>query len=104
MFQIFYSWSDLKPIRSSIIITGIFQIIGSIIGWRYLTFPELFDKLWFGGVFLTLPGLLIGLVFLKHTSPDAIRNNALMVKHTIFVASLLTLGAVWLYFDRVNIN
>ncbi|MGH8079640.1 MAG: hypothetical protein ACREP7_03620 [Lysobacter sp.] len=73
------------------------EIVGAVIGYFYLSTPDLFTRAWLGAVFGAIPGYALGLLLQWKLQPERLATHAVMVRRQLLIAVLGGLAGVWLW-------
>jgi len=81
-----------------LVIVGVFQIVGSIIGFFVIDNPDPFMSIWTGGAVSTLPGLFFGWIVQKSTRPETLEESKTVLRVCVLASTMLTIvGLTKLY-------
>lgn len=87
-----YTWEDLQPIRTLVVIALGFQVAGALLGLWVAKYPQWFANLWAGGAIATFPGFIVGLVAQWIKYPESLAENKVMVRRLGLIAAVLSLS------------
>ncbi|MBK8073878.1 MAG: hypothetical protein IPK34_18445 [Ramlibacter sp.] len=101
-FGFSYSWSDLQAVRLLAYSSFGAQIVGSLLGFLVAPFPDMFERIWFGGASITFPAFLVGLWLEAQFHPGNITENKVMVRRMGLISAALSAASVALYVGRAQ--